>query len=287
MRVAAMRYTVRYTFFFLFLFTASVCSANDTWFVDGRKADLSSVARLDEEGRWQDSVLDELLRTHQPDKPLLILVHGNDMSYGESKYYGKLAAGMLKNSGAHRLVIWSWAAERVLCRIRKDALMKVQRADAQGAVLASFLKKLPEGSKTSLGGFSLGASVVCGALQVLPESSEPSLQIRTVLLAAAIDRNSLSAAGKYRDAVSKTERFLIYTNPDDWVLRFYPLLNGNDRQEAVGRFGASLSGQSKTVRRKVESVNVQKRLGSEHAFIQSLRAFSSDKTRFKCYAIFE
>ncbi|MDR0871176.1 MAG: alpha/beta hydrolase [Planctomycetaceae bacterium] len=215
------------------------------------------------------------MQTHQPEKPLLILVHGNEMSYSESKHYGKIAAGLVDKTGEHRLVIWSWAAEKVLCGIKKDALLKIRRADAQGPVLASFLQKLKPESKAVLGGFSLGANVVCGALQNLPDKT--SLRIRTVLLAAAIDSGSLSVQGKYSGAVSKTEKFLIYVNPDDWVLRFYPLLKGCRGPEAVGKAGVSLYGQPAQVRQKVKSVNIQSSLGTEHAFLKSLKAFTADK----------
>jgi pimeloyl-ACP methyl ester carboxylesterase len=277
----------------------SVAKAGDTWFVDTRSAttELESLAvkKLDNKNQsatvWRSASLDELLETQIPQKPLVIVVHGNWTTSVEARKYGIAFDRLLEKFGEHRLLIWSWKSDQILCgiRIRKDVLIKAQRADDQAAHLSAFLQKLKPNSKVSLVGFSFGAKLVCNTLQTLANTKElgNELSIRSVLLAGALDCASLTPNGQYHQALSVIEKMLIHVNPDDETLCFYPLLVRIGGPQAIGKKGAALNGLSEEFRQKIKSVNVARQLGTEHAFNASFQNFIRCENDFRRYALFE
>ncbi|MDR2706079.1 MAG: alpha/beta hydrolase [Planctomycetaceae bacterium] len=286
----------------VFTFTfVSVSQAGDTWFADTRSATTGlehlTVKKLDNgngnqsSSVWRSASLEELLETQIPQKPLLIVIHGNWMTSAEARKYGIAFDCLLEKFGEHRLLIWSWQSEKISCgiRIRKDVLTKARRADDQAAYLVSFLQKLKPNSKVSLIGFSFGAKLVCNTLQTLADTKElgNELLIRSVLLAGALDCGSLTPNGQYNQALSVTEKMLIHVNPDDETLCFYPLLVRIGGPQAIGKKGASLNGLSEEFRQKIKSVNVARQLGTEHAFTASFRSFIYYEKDFRHYALFE
>ncbi|MDR0706097.1 MAG: alpha/beta hydrolase [Planctomycetaceae bacterium] len=289
-----------FTFTFTFTFTfVSVSKAGDTWFADTRSGTTGleslAVKKLDDGNQsapvWRSASLEELLETQIPQKPLVIVVHGNWTTSADAKKQGIAIDRLAEKFGEHRLLIWSWPSDQILCgiRIRKDVLTKAQRADHQATHLASFLQKLKPDSKVSLIGFSFGAKLVCNTLQTLSDEKEfrNELLIRSVLLAGALDCGSLMPNGQYNQALSATEKMLIHVNPDDETLCFYPLLFRIGGPQAIGKKGVSLNGVPEEFRQKIKSVNVARQLGTEHAFIASFQNFIRCEKDFKQYALFE
>jgi esterase/lipase superfamily enzyme len=285
---------------FTFTFTlVSVSQAGDTWFVDTRSLTTGlehlTVKKLDNGKQsapvWHSASLEELLETHIPQKPLLIVIHGNWTTSNEAQKYAIVIDRLLEQFGEHRLLLWSWPSDQILCgiRVRKDVLIKAQRADNQAIPLVAFLQKLKPNSNVSLIGFSFGAKLVCNTLQTLADTKElhNELSIRSVLLAGALDSGSLTPNGQYHQALSVTEKMLIHVNPDDETLCLYPLLVRIGGPQAIGKKGASLNGLSEEFRQKIKSVNVAHQLGTEHAFITSFQNFIRYKKDFKQYALFE
>ena len=264
----------------LFVF-AFFAVADDAWFVDTRPGAVT-FSRLEANG-WEASSDQEFLETFDASIPLVVIIHGNWMSLPEAKYYGKMFHKMSRNIGPHRLLVWSWPAERINGRLRQDAQIKAARADAQAEHLAAFLRLLPDNSKVSLVGFSFGAKLVCNTLQ---QYANHSLQIRTVLLAAGIDRESLQPGRQYGDALLATEEMLVHVNQLDSKLRFYPLLNGCGGPRAAGKEGVNRYGMSTESRAKIKSVDVSRLIGVEHGFMDSLRAFLVCRSDFNHYALF-
>ncbi|MDR1962245.1 MAG: alpha/beta hydrolase [Planctomycetaceae bacterium] len=285
----------RLFFIFMFSFFVSVAQAGDTWFVDTRSATTGlehlTVKKLGENSRsvrqWRSATLEEFLETHCPQKPLVIVIHGNWTTAADAQSHGMTFDRLLEKRGEHRLLIWSWSSERVACGIRKDALIKAQRAEDQANDLVLFLRNLKPNSKVSLIGFSFGAKLVCETLQMLAtaEGKRNELSIRSVLLAGALDCGSLAPNGKYGQALSETEKMLIHVNPDDETLCFYPLLVRIGGPQAIGKKG--VAGLSKENRPKIKSVNVARQLGTEHRFMASFQTLLAYKQDFRQYALFE
>jgi pimeloyl-ACP methyl ester carboxylesterase len=277
---------------------SSEVEAGDVWFIDTRPAELT-VKKLSEklgetnssQKQWIPATMAEFQSTHNPEKPLLILIHGNWTTSAKAKSHGILIDRLMKQFDHCRVLVWTWNSDRIYCKIRKDALIKAQRAEIQAKQLTQFLQELKPNSKISLVGFSFGAKLVCETLQLLATSQEEGtnsdLQIRSVLLAGALDRNSLMPGKQYGQALNVTEKMLIHINPDDETLCYYPLLAGIRGPQAVGKEGALLTGISKENQQKIKMVNVQPRLGSEHAFLTSFRSFLANKKEFRFYALFE
>jgi len=271
-------------FFVLLLAGAFPSFAADVWFADTRPGTVA-LSRL-ETNRWEASTSQEFLNTLDTDVPLVVVVHGNWMTRAEAKVYGLLFHRLSRNTGHHRLLIWSWPSEKTDCRVRRDAQIKAVRADAQSEYLLAFVHSLPADCKVSLIGFSYGAKLVCNTLQHYVEMSEPARRIRAVLLAAAMDQASLQPRGKYGDALQATEKMLVHVNRQDSVLRFYPLLNGCGGPEAIGKAGVSRNGMSTESVAKIKSVNVSRMIGNEHGSKESLTTFLAFPNDFKTYALF-
>lgn len=299
------------TFFLWIGLCIGGANATDAWLVDTRGTTFQSedgdighltVNKLDRDSsdrfQWISSTQDDFLSTHDPDIPLVIIIHGNWMKFHEAKSHGIKFHGISRNRGEHRLLVWSWPSERALRNIRQDALLKARRADVQAKFLAAFLRKLRPGSKVSLIGFSFGSKLACETLQLLADTAEyphseeegkigHGLQLRTVLLAAAMDRQSLAPDKQYDRALSSTEKMLIHVNQDDKTLRWYPLLKGCGGPRAVGREGVSTFGLSAEYADRIRSRNVRKLIGRAHGFETSLRAFLACRDDFSHYALFD
>ncbi|MDR2116221.1 MAG: alpha/beta hydrolase [Planctomycetaceae bacterium] len=273
--------------------------AGDTWFINTQsttKPEQFTVKKLNNNSQpsqvWHPATFEEFQETHNPQKPLLIVVHGNWMSAGKAQNYGYTFDRLLEkieNPNKYRLLIWSWSSERTFCGIRKDVLAKAQRADNQANHLLAFLQKLKPNSNVSLIGFSFGARLVCNTLQILADTKELNnkLSIRSILLAGALDCGSLNPNGCYNQALSVTEKMLIHVNPNDEALCFYPLLVRIGGPQAIGKKGASLNGLPKEIRQKIKSVNVAQQLGTQHTFITSFQTLIAHEKDFRQFALFE
>ena len=282
--------------------------ADDVWFIDTRSAQVTpdgkigflSVEKLsstpDSSKQWMPSSLDEFLRTHDPEKPMVIMIHGNLMPRPEARSHGLAFYRYSRKIGDHRLVVWCWPSEKQYCRIRPDAQTKAIRADTQGPCLAAFLREFGSAkpnSKVSILGFSYGAKVMCKALDILGREQESSergnnaLRIRPILLAAAMDRSSLAPRHNYGHALDMVDEMLIHVNRNDKTLRFYPLLFRLHGPQAIGKEGVSLAGVSPENRRKVKSVRVDHLIGEDHGFMKSLFGIIACENDFRHYVLFE
>jgi len=300
--------------FFLFVIAGLTfsASASDLWVVDTRQTDCppaKSLETLDftqlefkclQENettyKWETSTAEKFIETFEPEKPLIVIVHGNWMSYREifpfAYRFKQLAMRNVKDADC-RIVFWSWRSDRTNLNVRKDALLKSQRAYTEARILASCLLHLPKNSKVSLAGFSFGAGLICRSLQLLAEyeragsPSMPQLQLRAVLLAAAMDQSSLLPNRKYGNALGILDSMLIHVNTADDTLCWYPLLVGIGGPKAIGKEGVFTGGLSAQNRSKITSKNVAGVIGHEHGFMDSLRALLAVQGDFRKYCLFE
>ncbi|MDR2761627.1 MAG: alpha/beta hydrolase [Planctomycetaceae bacterium] len=293
-----------FIFTFCYFIAASLSAhADDVWFVDTRHK--FEINQLDTNSKWTKSTLDEFIQTYNPNKPLIIVTHGYKMTYNEAKQFGIDFSKLTQNLGEHRFLFWSWDSEKESCGIKYDAINAGKKADKEAKYLTDFLKQLKSGGKVSLIGFSYGARLISVSLQQLAneksisDDSEnknnktdgketvPTLKIRVVFLAAAVDQDQFGQNKKYGNLLSITDELLVNVNAADPALLLYPLLDGIGSPKAVGRRGINVAGIPKNLAEKIKSINVRPEIGVNHTFVSSFCAFLTFKKEFKKYALFD
>ncbi|MCL2304226.1 MAG: alpha/beta hydrolase [Planctomycetaceae bacterium] len=231
-----------------------------------------------EKSHWKDSTFDEFWETFDANVPLIVLVHGNytsktDAIASANMLENKFFPGVGKFADAkYRLVIWTWPTESVLWRRLPDAKMKGYYAIKQGEYLAHFLSLVPEGSRVSLVGFSFGARTTCEAVQQFSkdfseEKTALPFQIRNLLLAPAIDHNSLAPKFRYGEVLAVSQHLIVLFNSQDYALKFYPFLSGFGGPRSLGREGVPISRIPAELRGKITGINVQPFAKSRHSFV--------------------
>ncbi len=230
---------------------------------------------------WQKSSLDDFLAGDDGAHVTMVFVHGNDTEYDEAIDMGRTLYNRLVNTRCEvpptRLVIWSWPSEKDLVRVRKAAQEAACRTNSEGFYFAEFVDLLPDDSVYSLCGYSYGARIVTGGLQVLGGGAVAghSLSVRqhpdhqpanVMLLGAALDNNSLLPGMRHGLALSQVERMVILFNPADRVLFWYQHLWQRRGPQALGSTGQVAASRLGADRAKLTQINVEAQLGGRHSW---------------------
>lgn len=239
---------------------AEDCGAIDTWAVSTRRlpgichfpaaADLAVERCVDAAcGRWERSDLDSLLDLDDPDRPLLVFIHGNRYEAAEAKCQGLLlarhCAAACPGGRRPRLVVFSWpsAQQGILLR---DGRAKYERAHADGHYLAWFLGHVPPERPVAIVGYSFGAIITLEALEdlvaaeragrgdVMPWTRRPA-RTHLVFVAPAVRCDALAPRGPYAETLSCFDRLTLVINSRDDALKFFPWLDRDLRTDALGR----------------------------------------------------
>ena len=240
-------------------------------------------------GRWSPASRDRLLDDARS-VPTTVFIHGSRTDRNEAINGGWYIYRKMRRDAAgrpFRLVIWSWPAERTHRRLRPDAQAKMVLSDAQAYYLAIFLRRIHPTTPVCLIGHSSGARSVTGALHLLAGGqiagrhlpvkenmdregvsqgdtddvdTSPRLQIRAVLVAAALDADWLMPGRRNGLALLQVENMLITRNNRDWVLRWYPLIDGRGGPKAMGYTGPI----GCRIWPNVELVNLRHQVGRSH-----------------------
>lgn len=199
---------------------------------------------------WQPSSLAALVASDDPDVVTVIYVHGNDTSAADARLVGMAAyrqLGLPRQGQQVRFIVWSWPSDRVRGSIARDARIKAAFAESEGYQLARFVSELSPGVPVSLVGFSFGARVITAGAHLLGggslkgqrlESAPPPRPLRTILLAAAVDRDWIVPGQRHGQALAVCEQMLLLVNGQDRVLRYYPRISADGRTGALGYCGA-------------------------------------------------
>lgn len=254
------------------LTSSPLFAAEQLWLISTREApsaccqgtadpEAFTYQRLDGDCQWASAGLPEFLKSSDPAVPTTILIHGNrtdsqgavEMGY---QFYQQLKC--LSGGRPFRMVIWSWPSDRVAGGARVDARTKACRSDAESLYLASLLDRLPAQGPVGLVGYSFGARVITGSLellaggtvacQTLSRKTHAALHVRAVLIAAAEDSDWLAPGHRNGQALSQAESVLIIRNLNDPVLRRYGLMyqiHGPDALGFTGPCGVSADDQPK------------------------------------------
>lgn len=178
------------------------------------------------------------LASVRPDRPVCFVMHGS---------YNRWRDVMLESRRIHRwlrsaapdsplqVVFFTWPSDGNMPYLFPvDIAILGRRSSAHGAYLASVISQLPAEQQVAIVGHSHGARTAAAALHllgggaleegpVLSAGSTHPRQIRTVMIAAALDHNWLNPGQRYGQALLVPERVLLVRNSRDSTLAVYPM----------------------------------------------------------------
>jgi hypothetical protein len=242
-----------------------------------------------EAGRWAVSSRDEFLSGPE-DLVTSFFVVGNDFSHSDTVKAGWTAyRGLVRedpDSPHLRFVIWSWPSDRLPGRRLNDAKVKLARTPAASYYMAWLVDQLPDEMPISMSGYSFGARIIMGSLELLAggrtgcyqlaarQSRQPR-RIDAVLIGAAIDNDDFLPGQRFGRSLSQVHQLLVFFNPADRALRFYRFLYGHHVHiEAAGLTGPVGLRRLGAERKKVFAFDVNGDVGRSHGaddYFQSAR----------------
>ncbi|MDZ7615718.1 MAG: hypothetical protein U1E05_01865 [Patescibacteria group bacterium] len=294
--MASMLFMVVATVFLGWATARTEAAEVEVWLVSTRSAPRASAADAADErigfrrlsdNRWTPSDRGEFHAAGHPGAPTLFLVHGNRTAAGDAIQMGTALRRQLERTASDqpfRLVIWSWPSEQVCGGARADVQLKAQYSDVQAYYLAECLREMPPEQPVTLAGYSFGARVITGALELLAGGRVGRYQLngpaqdrkapwRAVLIAAALDAHWLSRGHRNGQAMGQVDRMLITANPADRVMRLYPRMYGRRGPDALGYCAAGYS-LSPADRAKVRCLDLSCSVGREHGWWSYWRSAS-------------
>ena len=199
--------------------------------------------------RWERSDLSSLLA--EPDRPLILFIHGNRYTHVDAKQQGvvlaRRVAACCPELPPARTVVFSWPSEQQGILL-KDSRIKFERAHADGHYMAWLLGQVEPSRPVAIVCYSFGAIVALGALDDLadaPAAHRTDLlswrgrpgRTHLVLVAPAVRCDSLAPRGPHRDAAACIDRLTLIINSEDSALRFFHLLERDVGMPALGFVG--------------------------------------------------
>jgi len=231
---------------------------DDVWVVSTRRLpDISrlpsnvtfGVERLTADAtcsRWIQSDLPSLL--DDPQRPLMIFIHGNRYDPADAKSQGVLLARRLAachpNAPAARTVIFSWPSSQEGLLLR-DSRAKYERSMTEGHYLAWLLGQVEPTRPVAIVAYSYGGLIALEALDNLvtaQRSGRDNLQpwldrparLHLVLAASAVRQDALAPCGEYRKVLPCIDRLTLLNNTRDQALRFFEFVDPDLGTEALG-----------------------------------------------------
>jgi esterase/lipase superfamily enzyme len=231
---------------------------DDVWVVSTRR--LPDISRLPSHvtfdverlvpdaacSRWIRSDLPSLL--DDPQRPLLIFIHGNRYDSADAKSQGLLLARRLAachpNAPGARTVIFSWPSSRE-GHLLRDSRAKYERSMTEGHYLAWLLGQVEPTRPVAIVAYSYGGLIALEALDHLvgaQRSGRDSLQpwidrparMHLVLVASAVRQDALAPCGEYRKVLRCIDRLTLLNNTRDQALRFFEFVDPDLGTEALG-----------------------------------------------------
>ena len=226
--------------------------SDQIWLVNTRDVgDVSggsgwSTARYDA-GYWKGSDDNTFHGSEDQDTVTVIYVHGNRMDAPGAEARGLAIYRELFSSqegGKIRFVIWSWPSDQIR-GLARDIRSKAARSDDEAYLLARFLAPIPANRRVGLIGFSYGARIIGGGLQILGggemngrgmETSERA-SFRVVYWAAGVQNDWLLPANVHGRALPVGQKWLNIYNNCDSVLRRFVRIDRCDGSPGLGYIG--------------------------------------------------
>jgi esterase/lipase superfamily enzyme len=188
------------------------------------------------------SLLDE------PQRPLVVFIHGNRYESADAKSQGLLVARRLAachpNASAARTVIFSWPSARE-GHLLRDSRAKYERSMTEGHYLAWLLGQVEPDRPVAIVAYSYGGLIALEALDNVvsaEQSGRSTLQpwldrparLHLVLVASAVRQDALAPCGEYRKVLRCIDRLTLLNNTRDQALRFFEFIDPDLGTEALG-----------------------------------------------------
>ena len=230
---------------------------------------------------WVGASADEFWSSLAPETHLSVAIPGNRMDMSDATRFGWAIYGAAVRNAPEqppmRFVIWAWPSGKASGGPANDARVKAARADVDARILASFLQRLPSQSSLSLTGYSFGARIIGGALELvaggavngvalpLDATAAPPPPARVVFMAAAIDNDWLLPGRRYGMAMGRMSHLTLLNNGCDRVLRFYGrMVRKRGGPQALGYTGQAAPGWLGPELTKLEQHDVCCLIGKPH-----------------------
>jgi hypothetical protein len=236
------------------------------------------VWRLENECQWIAADLPTLLHTDDPAVPTVVFIPGYDSGPDDAvqmawPIYGQLGGDA--QGRPFRLLIWSWPAERSIPGIRADIQSKASRTDTEGILMAQLIDRIRPKVPLTLVGYSFGARIIGGALELLGGgqingcglarlNTAPRVPVRAMMVAAGDDADSLLPGHCHGQALSQVDQMFITINASDRVLKWYRRLYQARGPEALGYVGPQCAGCLGAEQAKLDLLDVTCAVGRNH-----------------------
>jgi hypothetical protein len=248
------------------------CCCDTAVLADG--VQIESYQPADESGcrRWQASNMASVVAA-DPSVSTVIFVHGNRLTNWDAKCEGLAAYRRVVRQSVGdapiRFVIFSWPSAQISGPL-KDVRVKAARTRPAGCQLAWFIDQLPAETPLTLVGFSYGARIVTGSLNILggggggsAELQHPNRRpINAVLMAAALNSDWLCPGHCHGRAMSVVHEMVLVDNCEDRAMKYYHFSTTNGHPQALGLCGPTCIDPAGAA--KIVELNVGRYVGSEH-----------------------
>ena len=239
-----------------------------------------SVSRLESDGTWMSSNVDELYATDNPHIPTCVWIHGNQVPSSLARQRGLNVYQRIVASATDeqplRFVIWSWPSNRKH-GILADVRAKAARTNMDGYYLAWFLSNMHPEAPVTMVGFSFGPRIMTGALHLLgggslngralPEDALVARRpIRNVMMASALHSNWLRPRAIHGRALSQVDHMLLLNNSCDPILQWYRFISRCSNPEALGYRGLSCPNCTEEELSRITQRNVCCSVGRRHEY---------------------
>lgn len=236
------------------------CRRVDVWTVSTRR--LGGICRLPDAPqfaieqcvdsdccRWEPADLPGLL--DDPERPLLVFIHGNRYDPAAAKQQGVLLArhctAACPGGCRPRVVVFSWPSSQQGILL-KDGRAKYGRAHADGHYLAWFLGQVAPERPVAIVGYSFGALITLEALEDLVAAERAGRtdlapwtrragRTHLVFVAPAVRCDALAPRGPYAETLACFDRLTLVINSRDDALKFFPWLDPDVGADALGYVG--------------------------------------------------
>lgn len=234
--------------------------------------------------QWANSSTDAF---RQPDphgfqRPIVIMVHGNSWSMSKAIQRGfetyQDTIIPWRDRPPMRFVIWTWPSDKIRGPIR-NARIKAGTADEHSFHLARFVKELSAHPEVSMLGYSYGARVTLGALDLLgggcvqgsriSNSPIPIPRINLSLIAPAVRNDVLMTSRS--EAYRKINHLFVMYNSRDQYLKYYRFARFDGNMPALGFTGLAGKSQMPNSMFRIDQYDAVQQVGVQHDYLEYVR----------------
>ncbi|MDR1052904.1 MAG: hypothetical protein LBL39_01905 [Planctomycetaceae bacterium] len=236
---------------------------------------------------WERSDAATFLATQNPSVPILVFSPGYTSKKSDTVEIGQKILGLCDSGKPIRMVFWHWPAEKVTSCLLSDIRSKIPVAEANAVYMSMLLKRLKPDSKVCVLGFSFGTRLLGDAVENVGDLKPAGMKINLIYGGAASDRDWLAKGNRNGNVPQVAHKILVFYNPEDFRLKFYPFLYTNGKEPApLGRDGAPMKRIDSEFRDKIEMVNLAPHIGFRHKTV-ILIGTKQFKDRINEYFFFE